>query len=86
MGWEGLLCDVRWRRAEAVAVSAATMEGMGTLRQRMLDAVFDKAAFPSFGQAQPNTYHLGSATAFYMCLMFTPDFPAISHIPRVNGA
>jgi len=48
-------------------VSAATMEGMGTLRQRMLDAVFDKAAFPSFGQAQPNTYHFGSAAVVYMC-------------------
>ena len=74
-----LLCDMRWRRAEAVAVSAATMEGMGTLRQRMLDAVFDKAAFPSFGQAQPNTYLLGPAiVVLLMCVWLR----WIGHIQR----
>ena len=40
----------------AVVVSAATLEGIPELRQRMLDAAFDKSSFPSFGSNQPNTY------------------------------
>ena len=37
-------------------MSAATLEGIDELRLSMLDAAFDKVAFPSFGSSQPNTY------------------------------
>eukprot|EP01047_Picozoa_sp_COSAG01_P057490 COSAG01_NODE_6651_length_3557_cov_2.387702_1_plen_1094_part_10 len=40
----------------AIVVSAATLEGIPELRQRMLGAAFDKSSFPSFGSNQPNTY------------------------------
>ena len=40
----------------AVAVSAKTGQGFEELRQLVLDAAFDKQAFPTFGSKQPGTY------------------------------
>ena len=41
---------------QAVAVSAKTGQGFDQLRQVILDAAFDKEAFPTFGSRQPGTY------------------------------
>eukprot|EP01043_Picozoa_sp_COSAG02_P006525 COSAG02_NODE_187_length_30377_cov_3.636271_2_plen_1415_part_00 len=40
----------------AVAVSAKTGQGFGELREMVLNAAFDKEAFPTFGTKQPGTY------------------------------
>ena len=40
----------------AVAVSAKTGEGFDELHRMILDAAFDKEAFPTFGNKQPGTY------------------------------
>lgn len=40
----------------AVAVSAKTNEGFQELQRMILDAAFDKEAFPTFGNKQPGTY------------------------------
>ena len=42
--------------AGAIAVSAKTGQGVDELRQMILDAAFDKQAFPTFGSKQPGTY------------------------------
>ena len=42
--------------AGAVAVSAKTGQGFDELRQMILEAAFDKQAFPTFGEKQPGTY------------------------------
>ena len=41
---------------QAMVVSAKTMQGVDALRHEMLEAAFDKTAFPSFGAVQPGTY------------------------------
>ena len=38
--------------AEAIAVSAKTLDGVDVLRERMVEAAFDKAAFPTFVSTQ----------------------------------
>ena len=40
----------------AVAVSAKTNEGFEELQRMILDAAFDKEAFPTFGNSQPGSY------------------------------
>eukprot|EP01045_Picozoa_sp_COSAG04_P012313 COSAG04_NODE_824_length_10051_cov_4.830687_2_plen_1826_part_00 len=42
--------------AEAIPVSAKTLEGFEELEAAMVAAAFDKDAFPSFGSSQPGTY------------------------------
>ena len=42
--------------AGAIAVSAKTGEGFDELRRMIVDAAFDKQAFPTFGSKQPGTY------------------------------
>ena len=41
---------------DVIVVSARTLDGVATLRRRMLEVAFNKTAFPSFGANQPNTY------------------------------
>ena len=42
--------------AGAVAVSAKTGQGFDKLRQLIVEAAFDREAFPTFGAKQPGTY------------------------------
>ena len=42
--------------AGSIAVSAKTGDGFEELRQMVVDAAFDKQAFPTFGSTQPGTY------------------------------
>lgn len=42
--------------AGAIAVSAKTGDGFEELRRMIVDAAFDKQAFPTFGSKQPGTY------------------------------
>jgi hypothetical protein len=41
---------------QAIAVSSKTGQGFDELREMVLDAAFDKEAFPTFGSNQPGTY------------------------------
>eukprot|EP01043_Picozoa_sp_COSAG02_P066053 COSAG02_NODE_10157_length_2007_cov_1.589099_1_plen_563_part_01 len=40
----------------AIAVSAKTMAGVDELRDKLVEAAFDKQTFPTFGSMQPGTY------------------------------
>ena len=42
--------------AGCIAVSAKTGDGFEELRQMIVDAAFDRQAFPTFGSTQPGTY------------------------------
>ena len=42
--------------AGCIAVSAKTGDGFEELRQMVVDAAFDRQAFPTFGSTQPGTY------------------------------
>ena len=41
---------------QAIAVSSKTGQGFDELREMVLNAAFDKEAFPTFGSKQPGTY------------------------------
>ena len=53
---ERLLASPLRLSADAVTVSAKTLENVDVLRGRLLDTVFDKSAFPEFGTEQPWVY------------------------------
>ena len=44
--------------ARAIPVSASTLEGLEDVKDQLLEAAFDKALFPHFGEVQPGTYGL----------------------------
>ena len=48
--------DTPLRIAGCHAVSAKTLLGLDTLRERLVELAFDKTKFPSFGDVQPGTY------------------------------
>ena len=76
--------------AEAVAVSAKTLDGVDVLQEQMVEAAFDKAAFPSFGAVQARTYglihrHLLRAHATSPSLTWPQLQTAASTAPEMSG-
>ena len=71
-------------------MSAKTLDGVDVLRERMVEAAFDKAAFPSFGAVQTGTSglihrHLLRTHAASPSLMWPELQDAASTAPEMSG-
>ena len=72
-------------------MSARTLEGLEDVKDQLLEAAFDKALFPHFGEVQPGTYglivrHLGRTHADHPSMTWSELEHAASTEPVIDVA